>query len=118
MLKGLEQSGLSENTIVVVWGDHGWKLGEHGCWCKHTNVQLDTRSPLIMVAPQQNLLAKRLLRQLSLLISIQHSVTLLVLKNLAILKATALLSFFKTQVGLGSGLLFHNIHAEILWGIQ
>jgi arylsulfatase A-like enzyme len=53
VLKGLEQSGLSENTIVVVWGDHGWKLGEHGCWCKHTNVQLDTRSPLIMVAPQQ-----------------------------------------------------------------
>ena len=53
VLKGLEQSGLSDNTIVVVWGDHGWKLGEHGCWCKHTNVQLDTRSPLIMVAPQQ-----------------------------------------------------------------
>ena len=53
VLKGLEESGLSENTIVVVWGDHGWKLGEHGCWCKHTNVQLDTRSPLIVVAPQQ-----------------------------------------------------------------
>ena len=53
VLRGLEESGLSENTIVVVWGDHGWKLGEHGCWCKHTNVQLDTRSPLIMVAPQQ-----------------------------------------------------------------
>ena len=53
VLKGLQESGLSENTIVVVWGDHGWKLGEHGCWCKHTNVQLDTRSPLIMVAPQQ-----------------------------------------------------------------
>ena len=53
VLKELEESGLSENTIIVVWGDHGWKLGEHGCWCKHTNVQLDTRSPLIMVAPQQ-----------------------------------------------------------------
>jgi arylsulfatase A-like enzyme len=53
VLKGLEESGLSENTIVVVWGDHGWKLGEYGCWCKHTNVQLDTRSPLIVVAPQQ-----------------------------------------------------------------
>ena len=58
VLKGLEQSGLSENTIVVVWGDHGWKLGEHGCWCKHTNVQLDTRSPLIMVAPQQKSVGK------------------------------------------------------------
>jgi len=52
VLKELEESGLSENTIVVVWGDHGWKLGEHGCWCKHTNVQLDTRSPLIVVAPK------------------------------------------------------------------
>ena len=58
VLKGLEQSGLSDNTIVVVWGDHGWKLGEHGCWCKHTNVQLDTRSPLIMVAPQQKSVGK------------------------------------------------------------
>ena len=60
VLKGLEQAGLSENTIVVVWGDHGWKLGEHGSWCKHSNVQLDTRSPLIVVAPQQKAVAETL----------------------------------------------------------
>jgi len=35
----------------VLWGDHGWKLGEHGMWCKHTNFELDTRVPMIVSAP-------------------------------------------------------------------
>ncbi|MDQ8183134.1 sulfatase [Pelagicoccus sp. SDUM812005] len=47
----LERLGLRENTIVVMWGDHGYKLGEHGQWCKHTNFELDTRVPLIVSAP-------------------------------------------------------------------
>ncbi|MEX2112276.1 MAG: sulfatase, partial [Pirellulales bacterium] len=37
LLGELERLGLLENTIVILWGDHGWKLGEHGGWCKHTN---------------------------------------------------------------------------------
>jgi iduronate 2-sulfatase len=51
MLDELDRQGLSENTIVVIWGDHGWKLGEHQAWAKHTNVENDTRSPLILSAP-------------------------------------------------------------------
>lgn len=37
-----------QNTIVVLWGDHGWKLGEHGGWCKQTNYEIDTRAPLMI----------------------------------------------------------------------
>lgn len=46
----LDRLGLRENTIVVLWGDHGYKLGEYGLWCKHTNLELDTRVPLIVSA--------------------------------------------------------------------
>jgi iduronate 2-sulfatase len=51
LLDALDQQGLRENTIVVLWGDHGWKLGEHGAWAKHTNFENDTRAPLIISAP-------------------------------------------------------------------
>jgi iduronate 2-sulfatase len=47
----LERLGLRDNTIVVLWGDHGYKLGDYGLWCKHTNLELDTRVPLIVSAP-------------------------------------------------------------------
>lgn len=53
VLAELEQQGLRQNTIVVLFGDHGWKLGEYGAWCKHTNFELDTRSPLIVSAPSR-----------------------------------------------------------------
>ena len=51
LLSALEQSGLARNTIVVLWGDHGWKLGEHNAWGKMTNYEVDTRVPLIIRAP-------------------------------------------------------------------
>jgi arylsulfatase A-like enzyme len=47
----LDRLGLRENTIIVLWGDHGWKLGEHASWCKHTNMENDTNAPLILSAP-------------------------------------------------------------------
>lgn len=54
LLHTLEDLGIAENTIIVLWGDHGWKLGEYGLWCKHSNCELDTHSPLIISAPQYN----------------------------------------------------------------
>lgn len=51
VLAELDNLGLRENTIVVLWGDHGYKLGDYGLWCKHTNLELDTRVPFIVSAP-------------------------------------------------------------------
>ncbi|HET8735049.1 MAG TPA: sulfatase [Pricia sp.] len=47
----LNRLNLDKNTIVVLWGDHGWHLGDHGIWTKHTNYEQATRIPLIFVAP-------------------------------------------------------------------
>jgi len=51
LLAGLKELGLDKNTIVVAWGDHGYKLGEHNGWCKQTNYNIDTRVPLIIRGP-------------------------------------------------------------------
>ena len=51
LIDTLDAEGLAENTIVVLWGDHGWHLGDHDIWCKHTNYEQSTRSPLLFVAP-------------------------------------------------------------------
>jgi len=40
-----------DNTIVVLWSDHGWQLGEHHMFCKHTNYEVATNSPLIIRVP-------------------------------------------------------------------
>lgn len=51
LMDELDRSGLRDNTIVVLWGDHGYQLGEHGLWNKHTNFEIATRAPLIISAP-------------------------------------------------------------------
>jgi arylsulfatase A-like enzyme len=51
VLTELENLGLKENTIVVLWGDHGWNLGEHGWWCKHTNYETSTRTVMLASVP-------------------------------------------------------------------
>lgn len=53
VLGELERLGLRDNTIVVLWVDHGYKLGENGQWCKHDNYELATRVPLIVSVPGQ-----------------------------------------------------------------
>ena len=51
LLNTLESLGTLSNTIIVLWGDHGWHLGDHDLWEKHTNFEQATRSPLIIAAP-------------------------------------------------------------------
>ena len=51
LLNALSRLQLADDTIVILWGDHGWKLGEHGSWCKHSNFEIDTRAPLILRVP-------------------------------------------------------------------
>lgn len=51
LIETLEQTGLADNTIVVLWGDHGWHLGDHGQWTKHTNYEQAARIPLLFAGP-------------------------------------------------------------------
>tara|TARA_R110002050_G_scaffold147761_1_gene273831 strand:- start:4143 stop:5570 length:1428 start_codon:yes stop_codon:yes gene_type:complete len=51
VLDALEELGLAENTVVILWGDHGWQLGEHSIWCKHANFKTSLNAPLIVRAP-------------------------------------------------------------------
>ena len=51
ILDEFDRLDLMKNTIVVLWGDHGWHLGDHGMWCKHTNYEQSTRSPLVISYP-------------------------------------------------------------------
>tara|TARA_R110002049_G_scaffold309206_1_gene518547 strand:- start:490 stop:1983 length:1494 start_codon:yes stop_codon:yes gene_type:complete len=58
----LERLSMLENTIIVLWGDHGWHLGDHGSWTKHSNFEQATRIPLIFAGPgvSKNTITKQL----------------------------------------------------------
>ena len=51
LLNTLESLGTLNNTVIVLWGDHGWHLGDHDLWHKHTNFEEATRAPLIIAGP-------------------------------------------------------------------
>lgn len=51
VLDALEKEGLADNTIVILYGDHGYHLGDHGLWNKMTNFENATHVPLIVSAP-------------------------------------------------------------------
>ena len=51
LLSALDETGKADNTIIALWSDHGYQLGDHGMWCKHTNFETSTRIPFIIVDP-------------------------------------------------------------------
>lgn len=51
MITALEEAGIRDNTIIVVWGDHGWHLGDMGIWGKATNYEIATRVPMMIWTP-------------------------------------------------------------------
>ena len=51
MLGALEDAGVRDNTVIIVWGDHGWHLGDMGVWGKATNYEIATRVPLMIWTP-------------------------------------------------------------------
>ncbi|MGB8167454.1 MAG: sulfatase-like hydrolase/transferase [Chthoniobacteraceae bacterium] len=59
VLDALDQEGLADNTIIVLWGDHGWQLGDHGLWHKHTNFEIAARAPLLISVPKSKTAGKK-----------------------------------------------------------
>jgi arylsulfatase A-like enzyme len=51
LMTELDVLGLKENTVIVLWGDHGWHLGDHAMWCKHSNFENAARVPLLYSVP-------------------------------------------------------------------
>ena len=51
VLDALEELDLERSTIVILWGDHGWNLREHGLWCKHCNFNTSLRTTLMLKVP-------------------------------------------------------------------
>lgn len=51
LIAALDEAGVRDNTIIIVWGDHGWHLGDMGVWGKATNYEIATRVPLLIWTP-------------------------------------------------------------------
>lgn len=59
VLEELDRLNLRQNTIIVLWGDHGYHLGENGLFTKMTNFELGTHAPLIVCTPGQKSTGQR-----------------------------------------------------------
>jgi iduronate 2-sulfatase len=53
LMDALVELDLDKNTIVILWGDHGWNLGDHQMWCKHCNFKSSLHVPLMVKVPGQ-----------------------------------------------------------------
>jgi iduronate 2-sulfatase len=51
IMDALKANGLDKNTIVVIWGDHGWHFGDHSLWAKHSNFEQAARAPMLFSVP-------------------------------------------------------------------
>ena len=58
MLDALDEAGIRDETVIAVWGDHGWHLGDMGIWGKATNYEIATRVPLIIWTPDMKVRGK------------------------------------------------------------
>lgn len=54
IISHIKDLGIYDNTIIVVWGDHGWKLGDHNSWGKMTNYNIDLEVPVIIRSPNHD----------------------------------------------------------------
>ena len=54
MLEAIDEAGIRDNTIIILWGDHGWHLGDMGIWGKATNYEIATRVPLMIRTPDMS----------------------------------------------------------------
>ena len=64
LLDALDRSSKSDNTVVILWSDHGWHLGEKQHWGKWTGWERSTKVPLIVAPPRKLSDAKALLQGL------------------------------------------------------
>jgi len=55
LFEHMKKIGIYDNTIIIVWGDHGWKLGDHNSWGKMTNYNIDLKVPMIIRYPNQKI---------------------------------------------------------------
>lgn len=53
IIQKLKDLDIYDNTVIIIWGDHGWKLGEHNSWCKQSNYNIDIHTPMIIYSPNQ-----------------------------------------------------------------
>ena len=67
LLTALKETGEAENTIIALWSDHGYQLGDHGMWCKHTNFETSTRIPFILVEPRSSKKSQRVSARVELI---------------------------------------------------
>ena len=59
IVDALEQADLRDNTIIVIWSDHGWHLGDMGVWGKATNYEIGTRVPMMIWTPDMKARGKK-----------------------------------------------------------
>ena len=62
----IKENKLYNNSIIIVWGDHGWQLGEHNLWAKHSNFQTSLKVPLIIKYPNQTV-GKKIIQPVELI---------------------------------------------------
>ncbi|WP_109831759.1 sulfatase [Reichenbachiella versicolor] len=54
MIEALEEANVRDNTVIILWSDHGWHLGDMGVWGKATNYEIATRVPMLFWSPNMS----------------------------------------------------------------